>query len=63
MSCFELWNRASVKGVISGVSEDVDIEMLKNISGVVDIRRMNHVVNGRKEKSLSVLIFYLWSPS
>lgn len=46
-----------VKGVISGVLEDVDIALLKEIPGVVDARRINSIVNGRKEKSLSILVF------
>lgn len=29
VSCFELRSRATVRGVISGVSEDVDIALLK----------------------------------
>ena len=44
-----------VKGVSSGVSENVDINMLKKIPGVVDIRRMNRLVNGRKENSASAM--------
>lgn len=50
--CFELRSRAPVKGLISGVSEDVDIALLKKIPGVVSACRMNRMVNGRKEKTL-----------
>jgi hypothetical protein len=58
ISCFELRSMATVRGVISGVSEDVDIALLKEIPGVVDARRMNCMVNGRKEKNLSVQVFF-----
>lgn len=52
--CFELRRRSPVKGIISGVSEELDIDILKNTPGVVDACKMNHFVNGRKENSLSV---------
>lgn len=37
--------------------EDVDVALLKEIPGVVDARRINSIVNDRKEKCLSVLVF------
>jgi hypothetical protein len=40
VSCFELQSRASVKGVISGVATDVQVEYLKRIPAVVYARRL-----------------------
>ena len=45
-SCIELRSRAHVKRVISGVPEEVDIDILKNVFGVVDVRMINHMVIG-----------------
>jgi hypothetical protein len=58
----ELRRRAPVNGVIAGVSEEVVIEELKSIPGVVDARRMNRWVSGKEKKSLSILVvFYVES--
>lgn len=38
------------------MSGDVEIALLKKIPGVVYVHRI-----GRKEKSLSVLVFFMWS--
>lgn len=59
MSYFEIRNKAPIKGIISGVSEDIDI--LKKIPGEVDVCWMNRVNNGKTEKSLSVVLFYVES--
>ena len=56
--CFELRNRAPVKGVISGLMTDVQVEYLKNITGVVGAWRLTRWVNGEKEESLSLLLFF-----
>ena len=56
VSCFELRSRAPVKLLISGVSEDVDVALLKKIPGVVSACGMNRMVNGRK--TLSVQVFF-----
>jgi hypothetical protein len=62
MLCVALQSRAPVKGVISGVLWDVKVEQIKNILGMVYVRRMNCVVIGVKVKSLSVLLFLIWNP-
>jgi hypothetical protein len=38
--CFELLSRSTVKGVISGVTTDVQVEYLKIIPGVVGAQRL-----------------------
>jgi hypothetical protein len=43
-----LWNRAPLKGVISGVSWEVDVEEIKNVPGLIEARWMNRVVNEEK---------------
>ena len=60
VSSFDLQRKVLVKGVISGV----DIAILKNVPGVDNELRMNHVVNGKKEKSVScfILNFYVYCP-
>ena len=55
VSCVSLRNRAPLKGVISGISWEVDFEEMKHIPGVIDARWMNRVVKEEKVKSLSVL--------
>lgn len=46
--CFELWSRAPVKGVISGVPTDVQVEYLKRIPGVVGARRLTRLLNEQR---------------
>ena len=52
--CFELWSRALVKGVIPGVTMDVQIEYLRRIPGVVGAWRL---IRWEKKKKVSVLFF------
>ena len=46
--CFELGSRAPAKGVISGVTTDVQVEYLKKIPGVVSALHLTCWVNGEK---------------
>jgi hypothetical protein len=59
VTCIDLRNRAPAKRVIAGVLLDIVDEYLsQKIPGVVSARRLTCVVNGRKEKSLSILLLF-----
>ena len=56
--CIDLRSRAPAKGVIAGVSLDVDNEYLsQKIQGVACARRLTLMVNGR-ENSLSIFLLF-----
>lgn len=55
VSCFKLQSGAPIKGVITGVTMDVNIEYLKRIPGVVGARHLTHSVN--RVKVLLVLLY------
>lgn len=57
---FELWRRAPVKGVTSGVSVEIKQEILATrIPDVVKARHLTRIVKGGKEESFSVPLFFL----
>lgn len=59
MECFDFLSRVLLKGVIYGVSMEIEAQCLKrDVPGVVEAHHLNRMVDGRKNKSLSMLLLF-----
>lgn len=58
VTCIDLLSRVPAKGVIAGVSLDIYEYLSQKIPGAVSARCLTRMINGRKEKSLAILLLF-----